>query len=104
MVPRVRAADDRRRRLVENTARIREGLRASLGVMDSSTSAILPVLVGDDRRALELEQAFRERDILARAIRPPTVARGTSRLRIVASAVHTAEDIDRLLHTARELA
>ncbi len=104
MVPRVRAADDRRRRLMENAARIRAGLSSSLTVMDTSESAILPVLVGDEGRALELEEGFRARDIIARAIRPPTVARGTSRLRIVASAAHTNEEIDRLVDAAKELA
>lgn len=104
MVPRLRAAHDRRERLQESSARIRAGLaETSLSIMDSSESAILPVLVGDERRAMELEDGFHSRGLVVRAIRPPTVARGTSRLRIVASAAHTSDDIERLIRAAREL-
>ncbi|CAM5196137.1 8-amino-7-oxononanoate synthase OS=Castellaniella defragrans (strain DSM / CCUG 39792 / 65Phen)OX=1437824 GN=BN940_13311 PE=3 SV=1 [Castellaniella denitrificans] len=57
----------------------------------------MPVLVGDERRALALSEALEARGVLVTAIRPPTVPRGTSRLRIALSAAHTRADIERLV-------
>ena len=53
--------------------------------------------MGDAERALQLSEALRERGILISAIRPPTVAAGSSRLRITLSAAHSETEIDRLL-------
>src|SRR5207302_2359256 len=52
-------------------------------------SPIIPVVLGDERRALAASAALLERGLLVPAIRPPTVAPGTSRLRIALSAAHT---------------
>src|SRR5207237_10484819 len=52
-------------------------------------SPIIPVVVGDERRALAASAALLERGLLVPAIRPPTVAPGTSRLRVALSAAHT---------------
>ncbi|MGH7280933.1 MAG: aminotransferase class I/II-fold pyridoxal phosphate-dependent enzyme [Polyangiaceae bacterium] len=49
---------------------------------------ILPVVLGTPNAALELSAALADRGVLAQAIRPPTVAPGTSRLRMAASAAH----------------
>jgi 8-amino-7-oxononanoate synthase len=46
---------------------------------------------------LQLAQALRERGILITAIRPPTVAEGSSRLRITFSAAHSEAQVERLL-------
>lgn len=59
-------------------------------------SPILPVHCGSEARALEAAAALLERGLLVPAIRPPTVAPGTSRLRIALSAAHTAEQVDEL--------
>jgi 8-amino-7-oxononanoate synthase len=56
-------------------------------------SPILPVVCGSEARALAAAEALLERGILVPAIRPPTVAPGTSRLRVALSAAHTTEQI-----------
>ena len=59
-------------------------------------SAILPVIVGDEDRAMQLSTRLREQGFLIPAIRYPTVARGSARLRITLSASHTREQVDAL--------
>jgi 8-amino-7-oxononanoate synthase len=59
--------------------------------------AILPLIIGDETKAVELATQLRERGIFIPAIRYPTVARGNARLRVTLTAVHTAEDVSELL-------
>ena len=66
-------------------------------------SPIIPVLVGDEHRAMDLSTDLLQRGILVPAIRPPTVAPGTCRLRIALSAAHTFEQIDQLVEALSEL-
>jgi glycine C-acetyltransferase/8-amino-7-oxononanoate synthase len=54
---------------------------------------IVPVIVGDERDAMGLCEAVLARGVFAQAIRPPTVAQGTSRLRLAVMASHTAEEL-----------
>ncbi len=57
-------------------------------------SPIVPIVLGDEARALEASQALLAQGLLVPAIRPPTVAPGTSRLRVALSALHTPQQID----------
>ena len=57
------------------------------------TSQILPIVVGDSTRALELSERLFERGFLVTAIRPPTVPAGTARLRFTFTAAHEAEQV-----------
>ena len=68
----------------------------SCGFETGSRSAIIPILIGDETKALEAAAALREQGIFVPAIRYPTVARGAARLRVTLTATHTAEDIRRL--------
>jgi 8-amino-7-oxononanoate synthase len=70
----------------------------------ASPTAIQPLIVGDNQAALDLATALWERGLWVPAIRPPTVPKGTARLRISLSAAHTAADIDRLIAALKELA
>jgi 8-amino-7-oxononanoate synthase len=67
-----------------------------LALCDSPTP-IQPLIVGEAGTAMRLSAALHEQGILITAIRPPTVADGTARLRITFSAAHTREQVDRLL-------
>ncbi len=60
-------------------------------------SPIIPVILGDEAAALHASQQLLELGLLVPAIRPPTVAVGSSRLRIALSAAHTDEQINDLL-------
>ena len=61
-----------------------------------SITAIQPLVIGDNRAAVAMAETLAARGILVPAIRPPTVAPGTARLRISLSAAHTADDVGAL--------
>lgn len=89
--------DWRRRRLAEHVARFREGA-AALGLpLLPSDTPIQPLVLGRPETALAASCFLRARGILVTAIRPPTVPREASRLRITFSAAHEAAHVDRLL-------
>ena len=64
-------------------------------------SPIVPVLLGSEARALDASARLQDQGFLVTAIRPPTVPRGTARLRITFSATHTEADIDQLAQGVR---
>ncbi|MBI4324794.1 MAG: 8-amino-7-oxononanoate synthase [Chloroflexi bacterium] len=66
-------------------------------------SAIIPCLIGGESQAVETAVALRAAGLFVPAIRYPTVARGTARLRLTLSASHTAEDVARLLAALADL-
>jgi len=68
-----------------------------LGFPARPDSAVFTVLLGAPERALQASARLREQGLLVKAIRPPTVPEGTSRLRIAVSAAHSEEDVERLL-------
>ena len=70
----------------------------------ASDSAIIPVLVGPDARALALARRLEEAGFLVVAIRPPTVPDGTARLRITITAAHADEDLEALRGALRAAA
>lgn len=79
--------------LLQRAALFREQLRKhDLDVMDSN-SQIIPVRVGPNEKTLRLAERLREQDILAIAIRPPTVPAGSARLRLSVTLAHTEEDL-----------
>jgi 8-amino-7-oxononanoate synthase len=90
-----------RPRLWRNIRRFVEGLRR-LGLAAEARSAIVPVVLGTPERALQASEFLRQRGVLAKAIRPPTVPEGTSRLRFALSAAHTEAQIDRALQALEE--
>jgi 8-amino-7-oxononanoate synthase len=79
-------------------AALRARLRAHVDrVRPGHPSPIVPVVIGDERATLAAAQHLLEQGLLVPAIRPPTVAPGTSRLRVALSAAHTDEQVDRLV-------
>ena len=60
------------------------------GIPARTESAIVPVVVGDERRAVEISAALEREGFLVPAIRHPTVARGAARLRVSVSAASSA--------------
>jgi 8-amino-7-oxononanoate synthase len=90
----VRGEPARRARLHALCDRLRAGL-AGLGFdVAKVASAIFPVILGTEARALAAAAALRERGYYVRAIRPPTVPAGTSRLRVALSAGLSEAQVD----------
>ena len=58
-----------------------------------SPSAIVPIVIGDEARALKISAALQDAGILIPAIRYPTVAKGQARLRASLMATHTQEQL-----------
>ena len=94
----------RRHKLNALIAQFRAGAQAQKLQVTSSDSAIQPLIVGENSRALHLAAQLRANGFWVTAIRPPTVPPGTARLRLTLTAAHEPEDITQLLeilHDAR---
>jgi 8-amino-7-oxononanoate synthase len=61
------------------------------------TSAIQPIIIGDSQRAVAISNELLKSGFLVSAIRPPTVPKGSSRLRVTFSALHEEYQVDQLL-------
>ncbi len=85
-----------RRRLLDNAVFLRRRLDDSGLSTAASTTQIIPVIVGEEKKALALSTRLEERGFLAVAIRPPSVPPELSRIRISLSAVHKREDVEAL--------
>ncbi|MBL8019601.1 MAG: 8-amino-7-oxononanoate synthase [Leptospirales bacterium] len=77
--------------------RLRAGLQARTLNSGPSTSHIVPLILGSEDRAMNWMQNLQDRGIDVRAIRPPSVAEGSSRLRINLQAGHSVADVELLL-------
>lgn len=67
------------------------------------SSAIIPLILGDENKAVEAAAKLREQNIFVPAIRYPTVARGAARLRVTLTAAHSAEDVFKLVRAVKKL-
>lgn len=83
---------------------LRSRLRTNIDqLVEGHPSPIIPIVCGAEDRALDAAAALLERGLLVPAIRPPTVAPGTSRLRVALSAAHTLEHVRALRVALDEL-
>lgn len=92
----VAAEPERRARTLALAARLRRLLGAGGVDCARSEGPIVPVVLGENERALRVAEVVRRRGHDVRAIRPPSVAEGTARLRISVHADHTEEQIEGL--------
>lgn len=108
MPPAVAAATRASLRLIREDTQRRERLQARVGYFRlgtqrlnlpvlASTSAIQPILLGSEQRALQWAHELWQQGCWVSAIRPPTVPNGTARLRVTITADHSEKDIDQLL-------
>jgi len=91
----------RRETLRTNCRTLRKGLLDLGFELTPSESAILPLIVGDAARCMEVSTQLLESGVFAQGIRPPTVPPGTSRLRITLMATHTVAQIEKALQVFR---
>jgi 8-amino-7-oxononanoate synthase len=69
--------------------------------LPDATSTIVPVIIGDEQKALAASRMLEDEGFAVIAIRPPTVPAGTSRLRLTFSAAHPPAEIERLADIVR---
>ena len=79
----IQEREPERRALLERAERWRNALEAAGWPRPGGSGPILPLMVGDDQRALVLQAQLEQAGLLSVAIRPPTVPDGTARLRLV---------------------
>ena len=96
--------DDRRTHLRKLGAQLRDGLDDTRWQLMPSPTAIQPVIIGDNHEALRVANALFQRGLWVPAVRPPTVPKGTARLRVSLTAAHTGEQVAQLVDALRELA
>jgi 8-amino-7-oxononanoate synthase len=93
----VRQESWRRAHLALLVRHFRAGARALGFKLAEDETPIQPIVLGSAEKALAASRWLREHGILVPAIRPPTVPRGSARLRLTFSAAHTQAHVDRLL-------
>jgi len=94
---------DRRQRLWDNRNYLFSELK-SLGFQLANTqSPILPIIVKSPENALKMSQALYEAGIYVPAIRPPTVPKNSSRLRLTVSSEHSKDQLQEVVETIRKV-
>ncbi len=93
----ITAEPSRRARLATASKSFRRRLHeAGIDPLPNSLGPIVPIPLSDPHAAVRVAHRLEEHGFLVGAIRPPTVPRGTSRLRIVVTAAHSDDDLTRL--------
>ncbi|MEV0766196.1 aminotransferase class I/II-fold pyridoxal phosphate-dependent enzyme [Nocardia sp. NPDC050435] len=77
-----------------NIHRLRQLLDGAGFDLEHSESAIIPIVIGEERRALEMGRAVRARGLFCQTVVFPGVPLGDARLRISVTSEHTPEDLD----------
>lgn len=93
----VRREPERHRQLLGRAAELRERLRAQGWNTGLSTSQIIPLVIGDAERTMHLAGALREAGFFVPGIRPPSVPKGESLLRLSLCYHHSPDMIDALV-------
>jgi 8-amino-7-oxononanoate synthase len=85
--------------LMQQSNRLRTQLQTMGYDTGASSTQIMPIILGAEEKTLALSRWLDEQGILATAIRPPTVAAGTARIRLALSSCHTSKHTDFLIET-----
>lgn len=84
----------RREKLIENAAFVRKKLTDNGIDIANSTTYIIPVIIGQNEKTLQIAENLFEQGYYCPAIRPPTVQSNTSRIRISIQAEHTEQQLE----------
>jgi 8-amino-7-oxononanoate synthase len=93
----------RREKLWGNVAYLRKGLLKLGFDLGGSETQILPIILGGEEETMKVASYLFRKGIIAIGIRPPTVPKGTSRIRLSVMATHTKEDLDYVLSILQKL-
>ena len=88
------AHPERVQNLRDNVKFFCEALQREGVNVEQSPSAIVPIVIGDEAKAMQVSAKLQEHGILIPAIRYPTVAKGQARLRASLMATHTKEELE----------
>lgn len=99
----IRDEPQRREKLWRNARFLREGLLGAGYDLFDSLGPIVPVRIGDPSKAVRVRDLLRREGIFAPAIRPPTVPRGTDRIRLSVTAAHSKNDLEKTLRIFRKI-
>lgn len=86
-----------RQQIRDHATYLRSSLQALGWDTGASSTQIIPVLVGDAAETVKLSRWLEEKGMMATAIRPPTVPKGESRIRLTISALHHRTHIEQLI-------
>ncbi|MGB7157694.1 MAG: 8-amino-7-oxononanoate synthase [Tepidisphaeraceae bacterium] len=98
----MRREPDRQVRVRAISRRVRESLRAAGMMLPDGDSPIIPIILGSEDAAIMEAKRLMDLGMLVTPIRPPTVPRGSSRLRITLSSEHSDEQVDALIRALTE--
>lgn len=99
----IRSEPERRKRLHENSAFLRSTF-TEIGLnIGGSTTHIIPVILGDSSKAIDVSQKLFDAGYFISAIRPPTVPSGTARLRISVQSDHSMEQLQGLRNILKSI-
>ncbi|CAL4322280.1 8-amino-7-oxononanoate synthase [Buchnera aphidicola (Neophyllaphis podocarpi)] len=93
----IKKGDHLRQKLNKNIKYFKLGIKNSSFKLLKSNSAIQPIIIGKNHNTLHLSNYLKSNKLWIKAIRPPTVPPGTSRLRITINSMHKRKDLDYLL-------
>lgn len=96
------AEPQRRSLLAENSDYLRKNLKDAGFDIANSTTHIIPLLIGNSQKTLEIASQLYERGFFVPAIRPPTVPKGSARLRISVQCNHTKTQMDSLIKALKQ--
>ena len=91
----IKKGKDSRVKLLELINILRKTIKNKM-LLGNSITPIQPILINDTKQSMQLSEKLLEKGFYVPVIRPPTVPRNTSRLRISISALHTPKDIKKL--------
>jgi glycine C-acetyltransferase len=91
------------RRLADNTRRFRSGMTARGFAIREGIHPIVPIMIGDERRTVDMARALNDRGIFVVGFSYPVVPKGEARIRVQLSAAHTPEQIDRAVQAFTEV-
>ncbi|HFC91261.1 MAG TPA: aminotransferase class I/II-fold pyridoxal phosphate-dependent enzyme, partial [Leucothrix mucor] len=87
----------RREKLQHLIKRFKQGAKEQGVEIMPSDTAIQPIMIGSSEKAVAISQRLLDQGLLVSAIRPPTVAVNTARLRVTLSVSHSEAMVDELL-------
>ena len=95
---------ERRKRLLKNSNYLRMALKELGFDVVEGVSQIIPVIIGENERVMEISSYLHDNGLIVPGIRYPTVPRKLSRLRISLQATHSDNDIDKLIEVMKDVA